>query len=401
MRNLSKPQTAIYEMDRFGGGAVACIAGDLFFENDVSVEDIRNAVNALLRDCDIMRTRIVMQGVTPVQTIDEYTPEIFELLKFKSENDYKMWARKEAQKGVDIFGKLYVFYVVEILGKTGLFLNMHHIIGDAWTMGILGDRLCGYIDGGEVKRIYSYCDYLDAENAYEQSGKYQKDKAFWLDVFDKNPESVYLCEKQSADNSARRSEAVLSPEQSRMIKKFCEDSEVSEFAVFAAAVCAYFFRVTGKNDFYIGTPVLNRTTLAEKNTVGTFINTVPLSVHIGDDDSFCDLCENLGDTAFSAFRHQKYLYSDLLKMLRRERKYSDTLFDVVVSFQNMSLGGKAKINWYHCGAQTESLQIHIDDRNGNGVYHIDYDYQTDKFTAKEIERMHGHICSLLFAAIEP
>ena len=50
--------------------------------------------------------------------------------------------------------------------------------------------------------------------------------------------------------------------------------------------------------------------------------------------------------------------------------------------------------------QTESLQIHIDDRDGEGVLTINYDYRTDIFTEAEMEHMHGHMFHLLADAVK-
>ena len=47
----------------------------------------------------------------------------------------------------------------------------------------------------------------------------------------------------------------------------------------------------------------------------------------------------------------------------------------------------------------ESLQIHIDDRDSDGFFKFQYDYQIEKFTEQDIERLHQNICNLLFDAI--
>lgn len=399
MYRLSKPQTAIYEMDRFGGGSIAGIAGDMFFERAVSAEDICTAVNCLLRDCETLRTLIVMRGDAPMQEIAPFVEEQLNVINFDSLGTYAEWVRAEAKKPVDIFGRLYIFIVVRVCGKAGLFCNMHHIIGDAWTMGLIAERLCEYLDNGTAAEVYPYASYIETEDEYASSKRYAKDKAYWLSVYDANSEVSYLSEKQIKSNASERKHFSLTKEQSDVIKDYCRLHDVSEYVLFLSAVSAYFYRVTDKEQFYIGTPVINRSTLAEKNTVGTFINTIPLSLGVGDETVFAQLCERTEETVSSAFRHQKLLYSELLKTLRAERGHSDVLFDVVVSYQNMRLDGGATLGWHHCGAQTESLQIHVDDRNGEGVFHIDYDYQTEKYTKDEIERMYGHMLNLLFGGI--
>jgi non-ribosomal peptide synthetase component F len=107
------------------------------------------------------------------------------------------------------------------------------------------------------------------------------------------------------------------------------------------------------------------------------------------------------DALYSVFRHQKYNYGDLLLAIREEYGCKHKLYDVIVSYQNATVMGQdIETTWYHSGMQIESLQIHIDDRDNQGIYRIHYDYQTDKFTEEEISRMHQQIKKLLFDAIE-
>ena len=75
----------------------------------------------------------------------------------------------------------------------------------------------------------------------------------------------------------------------------------------------------------------------------------------------------------------------------------------VKPYQNAKISGAEnsfETTWYPCGMQTESLQIHIGDRDSEGILKIHYDYQAEKFTETEIEKMHEHLFNLLFDAIE-
>ena len=98
---------------------------------------------------------------------------------------------------------------------------------------------------------------------------------------------------------------------------------------------------------------------------------------------------------------QKFNYGDILTGIRKEYGFSEKLFDVMLSYQNATVTGEeTETTWYSCGMQTESLQIHIDDRDREGIFRIHYDYLTDRFTEENICRMHGHIKNLLFSSIE-
>lgn len=76
---------------------------------------------------------------------------------------------------------------------------------------------------------------------------------------------------------------------------------------------------------------------------------------------------------------------------------------MMVSYQNAAITGERggfERTWYHSGAQAESRQIHIDNRDAEGVFRIHFDYQTEKFAEAESDATYTHMVDLLFDAVE-
>ena len=121
----------------------------------------------------------------------------------------------------------------------------------------------------------------------------------------------------------------------------------------------------------------------------------------GEHQSFLDNLTAVANAAFGILRHQKFNYGDILNTIRKEYGFSDRLYDVHMSYQNAKIivKGNTESIWYPNGSQIESLQIHIEDRDDEGVFHVHYDYQIEKFAEAEIERIHQQICTLLFDGI--
>lgn len=399
MLTLSKSQHAIYDMDRYGGGAIGTIAGEIFFADSPTVEESKNAVQQFVSQCEILRTRIVSDSKEPRQTIVGEAPELAERT-FASQEEYVAWAETQAKIPLDLYGSLCRITVVSVGDSVGVFMVLHHIIADAWTMGLMADRLTAILRGETPGNIEPYSRHLEAQEAYEAGKRYQKDKEYWLSIYERNKEITYFNEKPAKTNAASRKRFTLTRELSEGVKRYCANNGVSEYVVFVSALAAYVYRVTGREQFYLGTPMLNRSTIEERNTAGVFVNTVALSVETEEKTSFTGLCAQISETVSGAFRHQKYPYTELLRTVRAQGGQTEVLFDVMLSYQNIRSASGTRVSWYHSGAQTESLQIHIDDRNDDGLYHIDYDYQTEKFTAHDIERMHEHIMNLLVDGME-
>ena len=217
-----------------------------------------------------------------------------------------------------------------------------------------------------------------------------------------------LKNKKNKDNSfkARRKTLLVPQKLSAKIHEYCREKKVSEFSLFLAAVSMYINRVTGKEDLVLGTTLLNRTNAREKETTGLFANiAVPLRFNIQDDMNFDTFVEIVSKEIVTVLRHQKYPYDLILKHVRDEHKTTDSLFDLVVTYQNSKFVKDKGFEdyttrWHFSGAQIESLIININDRESDGRLIIDYDYLTDLFYATEIEFVHQHIINLLWHALD-
>ena len=398
--NLTKPQKLIYDMEKFAGGAIAVICGSMLVNGKKDLSEIKRAVNELYRRNTALRMRIVENDGETSQTVREYAEQDFNVLCFENKAELDAYAEDYAKKPLDFYGNLCEINIVTLPEQYGLLIKLHHIIGDAWTLSLLGTQFNKLMNGEEVE-AYSYADYVKSENAYVQSKRYEKDKAFFVEQFKKCDEVTYLSEKQSDSLNACRKTFVIGKEQTNLINTYAQQKGTSAFMLFTAALATYINRVKmNAEKFYIGTAVLNRSGVKENNTVGMFVNTAPMLMELDNTKSFADNISTIEDTAFSVFRHQKYNYGDVLSTIRKEFNFTEKLYDAMISYQNATVtGADIETTWYHSGSQSESLQIHIDDRDNEGIFRIHYDYLTDKFTENEIEKIHQHICNLLFDAI--
>ena len=398
--NLTKPQELIYSMEKYTGGAIAVICGSILLHGEKPVDELQRAANALYRMNDALRLRMREDDGEVAQTAAEFAPQTFAVLSFQSRAALAAYAADYAKIPLDFHGSLCEMQIVQLPGQCGLLVKLHHIVGDAWTMTLLGTQF-GRLLRGETVEAYSYADYAASEGAYLQSKRYEKDKAYFVEAFQRCDTPIYLCDKQGEGVQARRKDFVLDVWQTAAIKAYAQAKGTSAFMLFMAAFSAYMSRMKmNAEKFYIGTAVLNRSGAKEQNTAGMFINTVPMLIELDYQKSFAENLASVEASALAAFKHQKCNYGDVLKTIRRSFGFSGKLYDVILSYQNAAVAGDGvETAWYHSGMQSESLQIHIDDRDRAGIFHICYDYLLDKFTEAEIEGLHRHFCNLLFSAI--
>ena len=388
-------------MEKFTGGSIAIVCGSMFIQTAKSVDEMKKAVNELYRLNDALRIRTSEENGQLYQYITEYKEQDIEVLTFKSKEDLDDYASEYAKEPLDFYSSLCDIKIVVLPDKKGVLAKLHHFISDAWTLSLIGTQFNKILNGEEVQ-VYSYADYIDAEAKYIESKRYAKDKEYFISQFKKCDEVTYLSEKQAHTFEAKRATFVIDKEDTLKILDYTKEKEVSAFSLFMSAVATYMNRIKMNADkFYIGTAVLNRNGAKEQNTMGMFINTAPILVELNNEASFAENLNAVELSALSVLRHQKYNYGDLLEELRNNHNFTEKLYDIMLSYQNAKvLGDEVETTWYHSGMQTETLQIHIDDRDSEGIFRVHYDHLVEKFTEDEIAKMHEHICNLLFDAIE-
>lgn len=168
-------------------------------------------------------------------------------------------------------------------GTGGVVLTVHHIISDAQTVNQIAPKLMNFYSSflNNTKPEFiqtSYIDYINSEQKYLQSEKYNNDKVFWENLFENSFTSASLTTK-SVDSSmifsSSRECFTISNEEMNKINNYCRLNNVSNYHFFMSVYSLYIGKVTNEKNFVIGTPILNRTNFKEKNTAGMFISTVP------------------------------------------------------------------------------------------------------------------------------
>lgn len=402
MYHLTKPQKLIYDMEKYAGGSISNVCGSIVIKGEKDVSVLTNAVKELYHLNDALRIRITETDGVPFQTVSDYKEQQINVLHFTDKEELNYYAEKYAKEPIDFYGALCEINVVLLNGGYGLLVKLHHIISDAWTLSLIGTQF-NALANGEIPEAYSYIDYIPAEQEYFNGKRYPKDKEYYIEQYKKCDDITYIRDKQVKSYVSNRKHFLIDEEKTAKIQNYANEHKTSVYMLLMTALGTYINRIKmNQEKFYIGTAILNRTNTQEKNTMGMFINTAPVLIELDNEKTFSENLRTISKTLFSIIKHQKFNYGEVLETLRHEFDFTGNLYDVMLSYQNAKFTGidtDFESVWYCNGMQTESLQMHINDRDSEGILKIHYDYQTEKFTDEEIERMHEHIFNLLFDAI--
>ncbi|MBR0535143.1 MAG: amino acid adenylation domain-containing protein [Clostridia bacterium] len=397
---LTKSQQMMLDIEKIVGGSINVIYGTVIIDTLLNVDEMKKAVNRMYRLNPVLRTRLVNLNGKVEQIIEEYHEQEIEVINFKTKDDVHAYANENAQIPFDMNGSLCSLKIFVADDFCGVAYKLHHIISDGWTLSLIASHFDSIINGKEPT-AYSFDEHILAEDKYLQCNRYEKDKAFFLEQFEKCPEPTLFSDEKITDLRGRRRSYILTQEQVKAIKKFTEENNCSVSSLFLSALSIYFNKTRNNAEkFYIGIPYLNRVGNIEKNTAGLFINTTPTLIELDNNESLLSNIRKIEENVFATMRHQKFDFEDILTQLNEKLNFTGSLHDVLYSYQNAQISGKNFLStWYHNGMQSEALQFHIDDRDNAGILRLHYDTRFAEFTDEQVDALHESICTTVFNII--
>lgn len=415
---LTHPQKGIWYTEKLHPHtSIGNIAGSVRIREEIDYCCLEKAINILIQKNDSIRIRISEEESEPVQYISEYNYTSIDFLDFskKGLKELYKWDEQQTTTPFDIEGSdLFYFALLKISDtEGGFYFKLHHLISDAWTASLIINQIIEYYWRLKNKieisaeNKPSYTEYINREENYKNSKKFIKDKDFWNSILSDIPEITSLKTSNNALKSTRskRKAFVIPPELASQVREYCAGNKVSPFTFFLSILAVYINRIALKSDIVLGTPVLNRSNTREKNMLGMFVSTIPLRFSVDESMDFSSLVQTLAKEWMMTLRHYEYPYDLLIKDIREKHRSVENLYDIVLSYQNAKLNKAEYISnyearWHFNGHQTNSLSIHINERENDGNIAFDYDYLAQVFTLKSIEYIHKHMLVIIQDAMK-
>lgn len=403
---LTFPQMNMYDTEKFFGGTSICnVGGCIFFGHDANVNVLKNAINKLITNSDGIRVRLDTSKNVPVQYVEDYEIQDFEMINL-SETSYKDITKKWMSEPFNLSDRLYSFKLINIENDIGVFVKFHHLVCDAWGATLVASKLIEYYNklliGESISDndIPSYFKYIEKEEAYKNSSKYENDRNFWETKYEVKPTLVTMSpnKKTTLDVKAYRSSFVVPLDETEAIRKYCADNQISPAVLLEAVIALYAARINNADDVTLCSLVINRNGIEEKKTIGMFNNILPLTIPIDYNETFLDLCQKIATEHYQVFRHQKYPLSNIINYVREKHGKDVELYDIMVSYQNGKIDGANENNrteWIFNGTSDLGFMLNISERDNDNLLNFDFDYRRDCFEAEEVEKIYYRLINMV------
>jgi amino acid adenylation domain-containing protein len=224
-------------------------------------------------------------------------------------------------------------------------LTMHHIVSDAWSMGVfIGELAATYeaFAAGRPPQLeelpVQYADYAAWQRRRLAGEELEEELAFWRGALAGAPEELLPTDFARPPQASFRGETlarVLADDLVRSLHELGRQEGTTLFMALLAGFKALLQRETGTADIVVGTDVANRNRLELERLIGFFVNNLVLRTDLGGDPTFRELLRRVRRTTLAAFSHQDLPFDQLVKALKRRRVPGRTpLFQVLFVLQN-------------------------------------------------------------------
>ena len=338
--NLTSPQKNIWELEQINGEGTPInhIMSILKLKGNLNEDILIKTMNKIIEVNDSFRLRFIKNGQELRQYVEDYQFVPIEVRHCNSEDISSII--DECQKIKLSINNLFSIYLVFTPNYSYVLYKSHHIIADAWSCSQVAEQIKNFYEmlskncDDSFFEKPSYINFIDRENSYLETNKFQSDKEFWKEYV-KNISTTKIF--KGIDNNNKEGKRFIQPLDNNLfnsITNYCEKNQISEYSFFLGILAIYFYKINNLNNITFGTAFLNRQKrFKELECTGMFVSTLPLSIQINEPTSFVSLCKSIASTNLSLYKHSSFPYRKIQELYCDEKKENSNLYEIGFSYQ--------------------------------------------------------------------
>ncbi|MBD0692610.1 non-ribosomal peptide synthetase [Streptomyces sp. CBMA123] len=381
------------------------------------------AFQALVRRHETLRTTFGSVDGEPVQLVAEaravdWRPETVDLRgAADAEDEVRRLAATHAATPFDLSrGPLFRVTLVRLSDdETVVLLNLHHIITDDWSMGVLTREFAAVyaaLRAGGTDPLppldVQYADYAHWQRGHSAESR-AEGLAHWRERFRGELPSLAVPTDRArppVQTYAGRTRSIhLSAEATAGLRAVAAEAGATLFMTLLAGYTALLHRYSGQDDLVVGTSVAGRGRPETEPLIGFLVNTLALRADLSGDPAFGELLARTKRACLADFAHLDVPFEQVVEEIQPDRDLSRApLFQTMLSLHNvpradLDLAGLRISPFTGEGKRTAMYDLSLDVVDEGERLCCDWEYNTDLYTDATIGRMAGHFERLLLAAV--
>ncbi|RKR87004.1 amino acid adenylation domain-containing protein [Micromonospora pisi] len=418
---VSSGQQRLWFLDRFQpGDPVYNIPVAFRLRGPLDVEALRAALELIVRRHGALRTSFADSGGEPVQVVRPTADPVLEVTDLSGgtaeEAARLVW--QEARRPFDLaHGPLFRTRLVRTADDDHhLSLCLHHIVSDAWSLGVLFTELntaYAALREGRTPQLpelpAQYADYALWQRE-KLAGEALRDQLdYWLGQLRGAPALLTLPTDRPRPAAQSYRGAVhyfdFGAALLRRLREFNQASGATTFMTLMAGFSALLSRSSGQDELVIGTPVAGRNHADLEPLIGFFVNTLPLRVSVAGVPTFGELVDRVREATLGGLAHADVPFEKLVEELAPERSLGHApVFQTQLIVQNTPPANLDLTDLTSTSLRVDSGTAKFDlslvgEMTSDGGLHLAVEYDTALFDAESVARLARQLTTLLDAAL--
>ena len=399
----SQAQRGMWIEHERGAGRALVFAEAYGLEGGADPAALRRALGWLVERHESLRTTLTVAAGDLRQVIHPPRPVPLEVAKLAPGADPLAEARRRAEaesaRGFDLeAGPLFRASLVE--GEDGalLLVSMHHVVSDAWSMGVLRRELAAAYAavraGGEPRLAPAarYRDYVQWQAAREAGAAGERDRVYWMRRLAGPVPRLRL--PADFPRPAERGyqgasfDVPVPPAASARLRALAGATGASPFLCLLAAFIGVLHEATGEEDLLVGTTASGRGHPDLHDSVGLFATPVPLRVRVPRGGTYRALLSEVRRGVLEAHEHPDFPFALLAAELGGGPGGGHApLFDVGFQAVGGETGGSALPRVLSRWGQSARNDLWVTLMEERGAAWLRVEYRTDLFRRGTVERL--------------
>jgi len=225
--------------------------------------------------------------------------------------------------------------------KCLLMVDMHHIIADGISIGILKEDFMSLYGARELPALLiRYRDFAEWQRLRKETEEARKHEAFWLKEFAGEIPVLNLPTDYARPGFQEFKGKIITFEsdmgQLKALKALARTSEATLYMLLLSIYTILLAKLGGQEDIVLGTPTAGRRNPDLQPLIGMFANTLALRNYPVGEKTFQEFLAEVKERTLQALENQDYPFEDLVQQAAVRRDLSrNPIFDVMFIMQNM------------------------------------------------------------------
>lgn len=309
-------------------------------------EQVQQTIDKLVDKHEALRTSFQTINEEPYQTISNTlsaSPIYYDIQNISKNKEEKL--DQVIQDFIQAFdlkrAPLFRIGIIQVSAQQYVIVfDMHHIIADGVSMGIIVKDFISIYNGDKIKKSkLQFKDFVVWQEAIKNNDIIEKQAAYWQNKFHGYIPVLDLptdyARPELFTSEGNQIHFELDADLKSGIESLMQKTETTLSMILLSALNILLSKYSNQQDIVIGMPVAGRPHSDLQDVVGMFINTIAIRNHPSEGKTIKEFISEVKANSIAGYANQDYPFEDLVEKVYNKHDASrNPLFDIIFVMQD-------------------------------------------------------------------